>query len=163
MLEVFRKLNESVRHFTRYIYIYTNTAYKKIQKKKFQKKCQQLTLILSIYSLPTYTYNMRFTPFLTSSAQVHRAQGSDAYTIISLKRKTLFSMLASNNLIMTDVIIKLRLLDADRPGATSWKAERYGSVYEGLREEFDLDRRFRNLDFKLDHVKEENKFFYMQY
>ena len=60
---------------------------------------------------------------------------------------------------MTHVITKLGLLDGGRPGQAFWSEEDCYSLWERLHEEYELESRFRNLDFKLGHIGDNLKFF----
>ena len=79
----------------------------------------------------------------------------------SAKKKRLFSLMATNNRIYADVIAKLRLLDRKRPGIdpAEWKHEHYYEMWEGLWQEFEIQSRFQNLDFKLEMIQNNTKFF----
>ena len=78
----------------------------------------------------------------------------------SRKRK-LFQLVARNNKIYSDILIRLRLLDRKRPGLdeAEWKFAHYHNMWEELREEFELQLRFDHLHFKLDLIHDNAKFF----
>ena len=46
-----------------------------------------------------------------------------------------------------------------RPGDAAWDSSRYHSMWESLREEFELNERFSNLNFKLELIQHNTKFF----
>jgi len=73
-----------------------------------------------------------------------------------MKQRGLFRLVARNNTILTDVITKLGLLERSD---TAWKYAQYSAIWEGLREEFEVDRRFKNVDFKLNLIQHNCEFF----
>jgi len=73
----------------------------------------------------------------------------------AIDRDKLFRAVAQNNAIflkLTKVGIKDRV-------DTAWNLSQYESVSDGMREEFDIDRRFEHIEFKLNLVQENAKFF----
>ena len=77
------------------------------------------------------------------------------------KKRRLFQLVARNNKIYSELLIRLRLLDRKRPGIdeAEWKHEHYRDMWEELREEFELQLRFDSLNFKLDMIHDNAKFF----
>ena len=70
-------------------------------------------------------------------------------------RDKLLRAVAQNNAIflkLTKVGIKDRL-------DTAWNLSQYENISEGMREEFDIDRRFEHIEFKLNLVQQNTKFF----
>jgi len=70
-------------------------------------------------------------------------------------RDKMFRAVAQNNAIflkLTKVGIKDRV-------DTAWNLSQYENVSEGMREEFDIDRRFENIEFKLNLIQQNAKFF----
>jgi len=74
----------------------------------------------------------------------------------TISKKELFKWVAANNSIHTDAVQKLALLDRSE---TAWRYPEYGVVWEKLRMEFELEKRFANFGYKLDLVHENTKFF----
>eukprot|EP00658_Telonema_sp_P-2_P025593 TRINITY_DN20305_c0_g1_i1.p1 TRINITY_DN20305_c0_g1~~TRINITY_DN20305_c0_g1_i1.p1 ORF type:complete len:290 (-),score=83.83 TRINITY_DN20305_c0_g1_i1:372-1241(-) len=74
----------------------------------------------------------------------------------SIPKKELFKWVAANNSILTDAVSRLRLLDRSE---TAWRYAEYSQVWEGMRQEFELDTRFSNMGYKLQLVHENTKFF----
>jgi len=74
----------------------------------------------------------------------------------SIPKKELFKWVAANNSIHTDAVSKLHLLDRSE---TAWRYAQYGHIWEALRGEFELEKRFSNFGYKLDLVHENTKFF----
>lgn len=75
---------------------------------------------------------------------------------MDLKREALFQLVAENNSILTEVIRKLGLLERSD---TAWKYATYSKIWEDLREEFELESRFKTVDIKLSLVHHNTKFF----
>ncbi|KAG6580245.1 uncharacterized protein IUM83_19314 [Phytophthora cinnamomi] len=73
--------------------------------------------------------------------------------------KRLFKIVASNNTLLIDLVSKLRVIDRKRPGDPAWSQTRYHNMWESLLEEFELNERFQNLNFKLELIQHNTKFF----
>ncbi|KAG7396957.1 hypothetical protein PHYBOEH_001470 [Phytophthora boehmeriae] len=58
-----------------------------------------------------------------------------------------------------DLVSKLRVIDRKRPGDPAWSQTRYHNMWESLLEEFELNERFQNLNFKLELIQHNTKFF----
>jgi uncharacterized Rmd1/YagE family protein len=75
---------------------------------------------------------------------------------MAIKRNDLFKLVAQNNAVLIAVLSKLSLLERSD---TAWKMPAYVHVWEGLREEFEIDDRFDNLKYKLNLIQDNTKFF----
>lgn len=75
------------------------------------------------------------------------------------QQKKLFEIVATNNTLLIDLVNKLRVIDRKRPGDAAWDHTRYHSMWETLLEEFELNERFNNLNFKLELIQHNTKFF----
>ena len=64
--------------------------------------------------------------------------------------------MATNNTTLTDLVNNLKLLDRSD---TAWNYERYSDLWEDLRKEFELEDRFETLEYKLNLVQHNVKFF----
>lgn len=69
----------------------------------------------------------------------------------------LFEIVATNNTLLIDLVSKLRVIDRKRPGDVAWDHTRYHSMWETLLEEFELNERFNNLNFKLELIQHNTK------
>ena len=78
---------------------------------------------------------------------------------LAVKRRELYRLVATNNTILTDVITKLKVMDRARPGESAWNIPEHYAIWERLREEFEIRTRFENMEFKLDLIRENMKFF----
>ena len=74
----------------------------------------------------------------------------------SMKKERLFQLVATNNTTLTDLVNNLKLLDRSD---TAWNYERYSDLWEDLRKEFELEDRFETLEYKLNLVQHNVKFF----
>lgn len=78
---------------------------------------------------------------------------------LNLKRinnAELLRLVAENNDLMTDVIIKLGVNDRFD---IAWKYVQYGRIWDYLRSELEVDARFKTLDMKLHLVQDNIKYF----
>lgn len=75
---------------------------------------------------------------------------------MAIKRNDLFKLVAQNNAVLIAVLSKLSLLERSD---TAWKMPAYVHVWEGLRDEFEIDTRFDNLKYKLNLIQDNTKFF----
>lgn len=73
------------------------------------------------------------------------------------QHKKLFKIVATNNALMIDLVSKLRVIDRKRPGDAAWSHTRYHNMWESLLEEFELNERFNNLNFKLELIQHNTK------
>lgn len=74
----------------------------------------------------------------------------------SMKKERLFQLVATNNTTLTDLVNNLKLLDRSE---TAWKYKMYSDLWEELRTEFELEERFETLEYKLNLVQHNVKFF----
>ncbi|KAH9150832.1 hypothetical protein AeRB84_006407 [Aphanomyces euteiches] len=75
------------------------------------------------------------------------------------QHRKLFQIVATNNTLLIDLVSKLRVIDRKRPGDAAWSHTRYHNMWEILLEEFELNERFNNLNFKLELIQHNTKFF----
>lgn len=72
------------------------------------------------------------------------------------EREHLFKVVAQSNSLFNDMLTKLRVKERSD---TAWNFVQYDRVYEGLKEEFELDERFSHVTFKLNLIQQNAKFF----
>lgn len=58
--------------------------------------------------------------------------------------------------MITDVLSKLGIFDKSD---VAWKYADYTPAWEGLREEFEVEERFKHLEYKLELIKDNTRFF----
>lgn len=71
-------------------------------------------------------------------------------------RNFLFKTVAQNNSIFIDMISKTRIKDRSD---TAWTLTKYETIHYGLKNEFEIDDRFENIEFKLNLIQQNAKFF----
>ena len=77
-------------------------------------------------------------------------------TFSAMEKERLFKIVAENNSIFIGLVSKLGLLERSD---TAWNYSEHGKVWEGMREEFEMDDRFKNLEFKLNLIQHNTRFF----
>ncbi|KAF0852478.1 conserved mitochondrial C-terminal DUF155 domain-containing protein [Andalucia godoyi] len=82
--------------------------------------------------------------------------GSGSYSFGLRRRAELFRLVAENNTLMAEILSKTRVLDKSE---ISWKHGKYSGVSQDLKDEFELEERFRGIDFKMNLVQHNTKFF----
>ncbi|KAL3138013.1 hypothetical protein ABBQ38_005249 [Trebouxia sp. C0009 RCD-2024] len=73
-----------------------------------------------------------------------------------VKKSKLLSLVAENNMILTDIIAKLGLQERFD---IAWKSNQHNEVYEHLREELEIEERFSIVQTKLELVQDNLKYF----
>ncbi len=81
---------------------------------------------------------------------------SALYLHPAMQKKSLFMLIAQNITVTINIIKKLRLFEKNE---TAWKDAELHQIWEGLREEFELQSRFKNLEFVLQLIEHNTKFF----
>jgi len=74
------------------------------------------------------------------------------------RTKMLFKMLRESNSVLAEVIVKLGVLDRTRM-KEAWRYAKYGIIWEGLRDEFEIDARWDILNTKADYLQQNMRFF----
>jgi uncharacterized Rmd1/YagE family protein len=74
----------------------------------------------------------------------------------SLSSTQLHKLVASNNAVITSVLSKLGIFEGTE---AAWENSDYYSTWEGLRKDFEIDYRYKDLDLKLRIVKDDCRFF----
>lgn len=73
-----------------------------------------------------------------------------------MEKDGLFKVVAQNNSIFIDMIGKLGIKDRSD---TAWNLSQYENVHEGMKDEFEIESRFEHIEFKLDLIQQNAKFF----
>lgn len=73
------------------------------------------------------------------------------------QNQKLFQIVATNNTLLIDLVSKLRVIDRKRPGDAAWSYTRYHNMWESLVQDFELNERFNNLNFKLELIQHNTK------
>lgn len=101
------------------------------------------------------TYSDTVDALLSEFAAINSAVNDVGNFEVS-KKSHLFKVVAHNNSIFIDMISKLGI--KDRSDA-AWNLPQLNTVHEGLREEFEILERFEHIEFKLDLIQQNAKFF----
>jgi len=72
------------------------------------------------------------------------------------ERRALIRIVARNNAVFIDLIGRLGLLDRSD---TAWNLVQYDNILTGMQNEFELEGRFSDLEFKLNLIQNNAKFF----
>lgn len=71
-------------------------------------------------------------------------------------RDKMFRTVAQNNGIFIEMVSKVGIKDRID---TAWNLSQFEDISEGMREEFDIDQRFEHIEFKLNLIQQNAKFF----
>jgi uncharacterized Rmd1/YagE family protein len=73
-----------------------------------------------------------------------------------LNPEDLYRLVAANNTVITNVLTKLGIFEGSD---AAWENQDYSDTFELLRKDFEIDNRFKDLSLKLEHVKDNARFF----
>lgn len=73
-----------------------------------------------------------------------------------MEKDGLFRVVAQNNAILIEMMSKLGIKERSEH---AWNLTQYATVHEGMKEEFEIEDRFNNIEFKLDMIQQNAKFF----
>ena len=76
--------------------------------------------------------------------------------IVGYSTKSLHQLIASNNIIITNVLSKMGLFEGTD---AAWDNADYHYTWEALRKDFEIDYRFKDLSMKLQIIKDDTRFF----
>eukprot|EP00249_Psilotum_nudum_P015050 c25140_g1_i2 orf=1030-1728(+) len=82
----------------------------------------------------------------------HSMQKDGSFT---MGRSQLFRLVAAANTTLSDLVLRVRFLDRSE---AAWKDARYASIWEYLRDEFEMIDRFESMNFKLKTIQNNLKF-----
>ena len=106
------------------------------------------TVALDTYNATADDYLQKFAAINSSVRASGKFKTSD--------RSLLFKSVAHNNAIFIDMISKIRLKDRSD---TAWNVTKYEDIHYGLKAEFEIDDRFDQIEYKLNLVQQNSKFF----
>ena len=75
---------------------------------------------------------------------------------MDISKAKLFKLVAENNNTLTELVTRMRLLGRSD---TAWQYAQYDAVWNGLRKDFELEDRFDHLDYKLNLIQTQVKFY----
>lgn len=101
------------------------------------------------------SYNDRVDELLTKFANINSTV-TQTGSFSATDKSFLFKTVAQNNGIFIDMISKIRIKDRSD---TAWNLTKYEAIHYGLKEEFEIDDRFEHIEFKLNLIQQNAKFF----
>jgi uncharacterized Rmd1/YagE family protein len=91
--------------------------------------------------------------FETINGKVVTGYGNSLTTV---DRDKMFRAVARNNSIFIEMVSKVGIKDRSD---TAWNLSQYEDIHDGMKEEFDIDQRFEHIEFKLNLIQQNAKFF----
>jgi len=101
-----------------------------------------------------YHYELQVHAMLDSFSNLNKQTESTGK--FTMGKGELFSLVARLNSMNVNVITKVGLL---KRSDTAWNQARYGQVWEGMRNDFEMEQRFEALSYKLDLLITQAKFY----
>lgn len=84
----------------------------------------------------------------------HQVTGTGDLTTVD--KDKMFRAVARNNSIFIEMVSKVGIKDRLD---TAWNLSQYEDIHDGMKEEFDIDMRFEHIEFKLNLIQQNAKFF----
>jgi uncharacterized Rmd1/YagE family protein len=101
------------------------------------------------------TYNDVVDDMLATFGRINSTVTKTA-TFQPSERDNLFKIVAQNNSIFIEMISKIRLKERSD---TAWNLTMYETIHYGMKDEFEIDDRFESIEFKLNLIQQNAKFF----
>lgn len=95
-------------------------------------------------------YNVTVEELLEALEQINENVRKNG-RIANYEKEALFKVVAQSNSIFNDMLTKVRVKERSD---TAWNNAQYDRVYEGMKEEFELDERFSHVVFKLNLIQQ---------
>ena len=102
------------------------------------------------------SFNDTVDGLLANFAEINAAVTKSGNFRDAKAKEFLFRSIAQNNSIFIDMISKVRLKERSE---TAWNLTKYEDIHYGLKEEFEIDDRFDQIEFKLNLIQQNAKFF----
>jgi uncharacterized Rmd1/YagE family protein len=102
------------------------------------------------------SYNDTVDELLAKFETINDKVTSGEGALTTADRDQMFVAVARNNSIFIEMISKVGLKDRSD---TAWNLSQYEDIHAGMKEEFDIDQRFEHIEFKLNLIQENAKFF----
>jgi uncharacterized Rmd1/YagE family protein len=84
----------------------------------------------------------------------HKVTGTGDLNAVD--KDKMFRAVARNNSIFIEMVSKVGIKDRVD---TAWNLSQYEDIHDGMKEEFDIDMRFEHIEFKLNLIQQNAKFF----
>ncbi len=94
--------------------------------------------------------------FQEMNLRIENMTGRDDNPLRNIDKQGLYKLVASNNTIITNVLSHLGIFEGTD---AAWDNADYHYTWEVLRNDFELDYRFKDLSLKLDIIKDNSRFF----
>mmetsp|Transcript_23912 Transcript_23912/g.36866 ORF Transcript_23912/g.36866 Transcript_23912/m.36866 type:complete len:249 (+) Transcript_23912:671-1417(+) len=101
------------------------------------------------------SYNVTVEELLAALEQINENVKKTG-RIANDEKEALFKVVAQSNSIFNDMLTKVRVKERSD---TAWNYAQCDRVYEGMKEEFEVDERFSHVVFKLNLIQQNAKFF----
>jgi len=101
------------------------------------------------------SYNETVDELLASFAKINNTVKKTG-NFTAMERETIFKIVAQNNAIFIELIAKLGIKDRSD---TAWNLAIYERIYDEMKDEFEIDLRFDRLEYKLNLIQQNAKFF----
>lgn len=102
------------------------------------------------------SYNDAVDELLAKFEDINSKVTSGRGNLSDLDRDEMFQSVARNNSIFIEMVSKVGLKDRSD---TAWNLSQYENIHDGMKEEFDINQRFEHIEFKLNMIQENAKFF----
>lgn len=89
----------------------------------------------------------------------HITENQPEVSVVSYNRTMLLKLLRESNSLLAEIILKLGILDRTKLRDSAWKYDTYFTVWEALREEFEVKDRWEIINTKSEYLKSNMKFF----
>ena len=94
--------------------------------------------------------------FQEMNLRIEKMEGRGSNPLRTFDKQGLYKLVASNNTIITNVLGHLGIFEGTD---AAWDNADYHYTWELLRNDFELDYRFKDLSLKLDIIKDNSRFF----
>ena len=102
------------------------------------------------------SYNDTVDELLANFESVNDKVTTGEGALTTADRDQMFRAVARNNSIFIEMVSKVGLKDRSD---TAWNLSQYEDIHVGMKEEFDIDQRFEHIEFKLNLIQQNAKFF----
>ena len=101
------------------------------------------------------SYNETVDELLASFAKINNTVKKTG-NFTAMERETIFKIVAQNNAIFIELIAKLGIKDRSD---TAWNLAIYERIYDEMKDEFEIALKFDRLEYKLNLIQQNAKFF----
>lgn len=102
------------------------------------------------------SYNDTVDELLANFESINDKVTAGEGALTTADRDQMFRAVARNNSIFIEMVSKVGLKDRSD---TAWNLSQYEDIHAGMKEEFDIDQRFEHIEFKLNLIQQNAKFF----